>query len=76
MTNNNNEFKVNCRNQSADAREADTQTNFTHLYHTPNAKLSNSGHFKVHIFTVRFTECMSCKLLDYAAPTTRVGYKK
>jgi len=32
--------------------------------------------FEVHIFTVRFTECMSCKLLDDAAPTTRVGYDK
>jgi len=34
------------------------------------------NNFKIHIFTVRFTECMSCKLLDDAAPSARVGYDK
>ena len=43
---------------------------------TLNVKLSSSGHFKAHISTVRFRECMRCELLDDAAPTTRVGYDK
>jgi hypothetical protein len=80
MTNDTNEFNVNCRNQFTDARGADIQNNFTHLYQTLNAKLSSYGHF-FHI-TIKWRclksvrhECMLSALVSLEfISTTKISH--